>query len=66
MRALAVSSLNRIGPLPDTPAVAETYPGVDINEWAGLYAPAGTPEPIVEGRSGGPRRAGAPGGAATA
>jgi len=47
LRALAVSSLNRIGPLPDTPAAAETYPGFDINEWAGLYAPAGTPEPIV-------------------
>ncbi len=47
LRALAVSSLNRIAPMPDLPAVAETYAGFDINEWAGLYAPAGTPEPIV-------------------
>ena len=23
------------------------HPGFDINEWAGLYAPAGTPEPVV-------------------
>ncbi|MFC3124359.1 Bug family tripartite tricarboxylate transporter substrate binding protein [Pseudoroseomonas globiformis] len=48
LRPLAVSSLNRIGPLPDVPAIAETYPGFDINEWAGLYAPAGTPEPILD------------------
>jgi tripartite-type tricarboxylate transporter receptor subunit TctC len=47
LRALAVSSLERVGPLPEVPAVAETYPGFDINEWAGLYAPAGTPEPVV-------------------
>ncbi|MBP0446963.1 tripartite tricarboxylate transporter substrate binding protein [Roseomonas sp. SSH11] len=48
LRALAVSSQNRIAPLPAIPAVAETYPGFDINEWAGLYAPAGTPELILE------------------
>lgn len=47
LRPLAVSSLDRIGPLPEIPAVAETYPGFDINEWAGLYAPAGTPAPRV-------------------
>jgi tripartite-type tricarboxylate transporter receptor subunit TctC len=47
LRPIAVSSLNRIAPLPEIPAVAETYPGFDINEWAGIYAPAGTPEPVV-------------------
>ena len=47
LRPLAVSSLKRIAPLPDIPAIAETYAGFDINEWAGIYAPAGTPEPIL-------------------
>jgi tripartite-type tricarboxylate transporter receptor subunit TctC len=48
LRALAVSSLKRIAPLPEVPAVAEVYPGFDINEWAGLYAPAGTPDHILD------------------
>jgi tripartite-type tricarboxylate transporter receptor subunit TctC len=48
LRPLAVSSLNRITPLPDVPAIAETYPGFDINEWAGLYAPAGTPGKVLD------------------
>jgi tripartite-type tricarboxylate transporter receptor subunit TctC len=57
LRPLAVSSLNRIAPLPDVPAIAETYPGFDINEWAGLYAPAGTPEAILDRISSGARAA---------
>ncbi|HEY8613925.1 MAG TPA: tripartite tricarboxylate transporter substrate-binding protein, partial [Roseomonas sp.] len=48
LRPLAVSSISRIAPLPEIPAIAETYPGFDINEWAGLYAPAGTPEPVLD------------------
>jgi tripartite-type tricarboxylate transporter receptor subunit TctC len=48
LRPLAVSSLSRIAPLPQVPAVAETYPGFDINEWAGLYAPAGTPDAVLD------------------
>ena len=48
LRPLAVSSLSRITPLPQVPAIAETYPGFDINEWAGLYAPAGTPDAVLD------------------
>jgi tripartite-type tricarboxylate transporter receptor subunit TctC len=48
LRPIAVSSLNRIAPLPNVPTVAETYPGFDINEWAGLYAPSGTPEDVLD------------------
>ena len=48
LRPLAVSSLRRIRPLPDLPTVAELgYPGFDMNEWSGLYAPAATPAEIV-------------------
>ena len=48
LRPLAVSSLSRIAPLPQIPAIAETYPGFDMNEWAGLYAPAGTPDAVLD------------------
>jgi tripartite-type tricarboxylate transporter receptor subunit TctC len=48
LRPLAVSSLSRIAPLPEIPAISETYPGFDINEWAGLYAPAGTPDAVLD------------------
>jgi len=48
LRALGVSTAARIPPLPEVPTVAEQgFPGFELNEWNGLYAPAGTPEPAV-------------------
>ncbi len=46
-RALAISSAGRSGLLPEVPPVAETLPGFDVVFWQGLFAPAGTPEPIL-------------------
>jgi tripartite-type tricarboxylate transporter receptor subunit TctC len=46
-RPLAVSSAARLALLPDVPPVAETLPGFDAVFWQGLFAPLGTPEPIV-------------------
>lgn len=44
LRALAVSSAQRIAPLPDVPTVAESgYPGFEADQWYGVVAPAGTP-----------------------
>ncbi len=43
LRALAVSSRERIAALPDVPTVAETYAGFEADQWYGLVAPAGTP-----------------------
>lgn len=48
LRALAVTTLGRSGRLPDVPAMAETYPGFEVNSWYGVHVPAGTPAPIVE------------------
>jgi tripartite-type tricarboxylate transporter receptor subunit TctC len=49
MRALAVSSAQRIKALPDVPTMQEAgIPGVDVNQWWLIAAPAGTPAPIVE------------------
>jgi len=44
LRALAVSSPQRITALPEVPTVAESgYPGFEADQWYGIVAPAGTP-----------------------
>jgi tripartite-type tricarboxylate transporter receptor subunit TctC len=48
LRALAVSSTERSPIAPEVPTVAETLPGFDATSWHGVFAPAGTPRPIVE------------------
>lgn len=48
VRALGVTTLTRIPPLPDVPTIAEQgFPGYELNEWNGFYAPAGLPAPLV-------------------
>src|SRR5690606_17667848 len=48
VRALAVTSPKRVRDMPDLPALAETVPGFEMGTWNGLYAPPGTPRPILE------------------
>ena len=48
LRALAVSSAKRVESMPDVPTVAETLPGFEVLSWQGIFAPAGTPKPIVD------------------
>ena len=48
MRMLGVGSVKRNPQVPDVPAIAETLPGFESVQWWGLFAPAGTPAPIVE------------------
>jgi tripartite-type tricarboxylate transporter receptor subunit TctC len=48
LRALAVSSPERIAALPDVPTVAESgYAGFEADQWYGVVAPTGTPEAMV-------------------
>jgi tripartite-type tricarboxylate transporter receptor subunit TctC len=48
LRALAVSSPQRIPALPDVPTVAESgFPGWEADQWYGVVAPAGTPAAVV-------------------
>jgi tripartite-type tricarboxylate transporter receptor subunit TctC len=48
VRALAVTSPRRIGPLPDVPAIAEAaLPGYEASVWYGVVAPAKTPREII-------------------
>jgi tripartite-type tricarboxylate transporter receptor subunit TctC len=46
-RVIAVSSAQRVAMFPEAPAIAERYPGYDMDDWNGLFAPAGTPPAIV-------------------
>jgi tripartite-type tricarboxylate transporter receptor subunit TctC len=48
LRALAVTSPNRIPQLPDVPTMIEAgYPGFSSTSWTGLLAPAKTPPEII-------------------
>jgi tripartite-type tricarboxylate transporter receptor subunit TctC len=47
LRALAVTSPNRMPELPDVPAVGETFPGFDFAGWWVLAAPTGVPADII-------------------
>ena len=48
LRALAVTSAERLPGFDDVPAVAETYPGFEAIGWFQVFAPAGTPAAVVE------------------
>jgi tripartite-type tricarboxylate transporter receptor subunit TctC len=48
LRALAVSSAEPYPLLPGVPTMAATVPGIKVESWLGLAAPAATPKPIVE------------------
>ncbi len=49
VRALGVSSLSRIGIMPDVPPLAEVgVPGFEAVSWHMVVAPAGTPPDVVE------------------
>ena len=49
LRALAVTSSQRVSALPDVPTLSETVsPGFNSISWIGLLAPAGTPAAVVD------------------
>jgi tripartite-type tricarboxylate transporter receptor subunit TctC len=49
LRLLGVAGPNRSPVLPDAPTISEAgVPGFDTSVWFGLFAPAGTPKPIIE------------------
>lgn len=50
LQALGVTSAQRIASIPNVPTFAETpvLSGLEINTWTGLFAPKGTPAPVVQ------------------
>jgi len=47
LRALAVTTKRKSSALPELPTVDSTYPGFDIDNWYGFFAPAATPATVV-------------------
>src|SRR5262249_44782778 len=46
---LAVSVTNRVEMMPQLPTISETsLPGYDAYTWNATYAPAGTPQPVID------------------
>jgi tripartite-type tricarboxylate transporter receptor subunit TctC len=48
VRPLAVTTPKRSGTAPDLPTIGETLNGFQATAWQGVFAPAGTPRPIVD------------------
>lgn len=49
LRALAVTTAQRSGVAPDVPTLAESgLTGYELSSWQAVFAPAGTPKPIVD------------------
>lgn len=47
LRGLGVTSAARSGVAPEIPAIADTIPGYEASIWYGVFAPPGTPAPLV-------------------
>ena len=48
VRALAVTSLERVTQFPEIPAIAETIPGFECTTAVSIFAPAGTPRTTID------------------
>lgn len=48
LRIIAMAEDNRVKSMPNIPTILETVPGVTTSTWYGLFAPAGTPKPIID------------------
>jgi tripartite-type tricarboxylate transporter receptor subunit TctC len=48
LRGIAVTTLKRADLIPEVPTIAESgLPGFEVVGWFGIFAPAGTPRPII-------------------
>jgi tripartite-type tricarboxylate transporter receptor subunit TctC len=48
IRALAVTTAERVVALPDVPTVGETVPGYEVSGWSGIGVRSGTPREIID------------------
>jgi tripartite-type tricarboxylate transporter receptor subunit TctC len=48
LRAIGVTATQRASALPQVPTIAETVPGYEMSPWIGVFAPAGTPKPVID------------------
>jgi tripartite-type tricarboxylate transporter receptor subunit TctC len=47
LRVLAYTGPQRSNAQPEVPTIAETFPGFEMTQWYGLFAPAGTPDALL-------------------
>jgi tripartite-type tricarboxylate transporter receptor subunit TctC len=47
LRAVAVTTVKRSRTAPEVPAIAESIPGFESDNWYGFFVPAGTPKEII-------------------
>ena len=48
LKGVAVLGRSRLPAAPEFPALAETLPGFEVNNWVGTFGPAGMPVTIAE------------------
>jgi len=48
LRVLGVVNETRVAALPNVPTIGETIPGFGSTPWYGIFAPAGTPQPLIQ------------------
>ena len=48
IRALGVTTKERVASIPDVPTIGETVPGYEVSVWFGISGPKGMPPEIVE------------------
>src|SRR5256886_7195314 len=47
IRIVALVEKTRYAAMPDVPTIGETVPGFEMSSWLGVFAPAGTPAPLI-------------------
>ncbi len=48
LRIIGMAEDNRVKSFPNIQTIAEVVPGVTTSTWYGLFAPAGTPQPVID------------------
>ena len=48
LRILAIGEKERFAGTPDVPTISETVPGFEATSWLAFYAPAATPQPVID------------------
>lgn len=48
VKALGVSTRQRVPVLPEVPPIADAVPGYEVRGWNGILAPAGTPRAVID------------------
>jgi tripartite-type tricarboxylate transporter receptor subunit TctC len=51
MKLIAIAEPKRIKKLPQVTTIEEVVSGVEATVWVGVFAPAGTPKPVIERRA---------------